>query len=158
MVLPEEYAKNAGVNKKVIGKMTDELGKGYVTEFVALAPKVYAFQQINIDKTLSEEKKAKGTKKMVTKKMLSFDKYRKCLFDYETIECIQHRIQSTPYSVGTIEMTKIALKNHDNKRIRSFYGIKTSPYGTNAFKVCIEELKIKHALATYLNNKKLLNA
>ena len=80
MILPEEYAKNASVNKKVIGKMKDELGKGYMTEFLGLAPKVYAFQQININKTLSEEKKARGTKKMVTKKSLSFDKYKKSLF------------------------------------------------------------------------------
>ena len=43
-VLPEEFAKNASYNKKVIGKMKDELSKGYMTEFVALAPKVYAFK------------------------------------------------------------------------------------------------------------------
>ena len=85
MVLPDEYRKNASVNKKVIGKMKDELGKGYMTEFVALAPKVYAFKQIHIDKTLSEEKKVWGTKKMVTKKPYSFDKYKKCLFDNETV-------------------------------------------------------------------------
>ena len=54
MVLPEEFAENASVNKKVIGKMKDELGKGYMTEFVALSPKVYAFQHIHIDETLSE--------------------------------------------------------------------------------------------------------
>ena len=50
MVLPEEFAKNASVNKKVIGKMKDELYKGYMTEF---APKVYAYQQIHVDKSLS---------------------------------------------------------------------------------------------------------
>ena len=70
MILPDEYKKNASVNKNVIGKMKDELGTGYMTEFVALAPKVYAFKQIHIDKTLSEEKKARGTKKMVTKSLL----------------------------------------------------------------------------------------
>ena len=70
MILHDEYKKNASVNKNVIGKMKDELGKGYMTEFVALAPKVYAFKQIHIGKTLSEEKKARGTKKMVTKSLL----------------------------------------------------------------------------------------
>ena len=34
MVLPEEYRKNASVNKKVIAKMKDELDKGYVREFI----------------------------------------------------------------------------------------------------------------------------
>ena len=107
MVLPEEYAKNASGKKKVIGKMKDQLGKGYMTEFVGLAPKVYAYQQIKTNKTLSEEKKARGIKKMVTKKILSCDKYEKCIFDNETVKCIQYRIKSTPYSVDT---TKITLK------------------------------------------------
>ena len=34
MVLPEEYRKNASVNKKVIAKMKDELDKGYMREFI----------------------------------------------------------------------------------------------------------------------------
>ena len=57
MVLPDEYRKNASVNKKVIGKMKNELGKGYVSEFIAIAPKVYAQKQIQVDGTLSEDKK-----------------------------------------------------------------------------------------------------
>ena len=63
MVLLDEYAKIASVNKKVIGKMKDELGKGYMTEFVALSPQVYAYKQSRLDNSLSEHKKAKGTKK-----------------------------------------------------------------------------------------------
>ena len=55
MILPDVFKQNASVNKKVIGKMKYEIGKGYMTEFVALSPKVYAYQQINIDNTLSEE-------------------------------------------------------------------------------------------------------
>ena len=93
---------------------------------------------------------------MVTKKKsLSFDRYKKCLFNNETVECIQHRIKSTPYSIDTTEMTKIALKNYDNKRLWSFNGITSFSYGTNAFKVCHEELIIKQALAAYLNSQKL---
>ena len=84
MVLPEEYAKNASVNKKVISKMKDELHKWYMREFIALSPKVYAYEQVNVDKTVSEEKKARGTNKAVTKKTLNFDHYKKCLFNNET--------------------------------------------------------------------------
>ena len=51
-----------------------------------------------------------GANKMVTKKSLSFDRYKKCLFNNETVECIQHRIKSTPYSIDTIEMTKNNVK------------------------------------------------
>ena len=53
MVLPEEYAKNASVNKKVIGKIKDELDKVYMREFIALSPKVYAYEQVKVDKTVS---------------------------------------------------------------------------------------------------------
>ena len=116
MILPEEYAKNANVNKKVIGKMKYELGNGYMSEFIALSPKLYASQQVNVDKTLSEDKKARGTSRVVTKKSLSFDHYKKCLFNNETVKCIQHRIKSTPYSVDTAQINRVALKNNDNKR------------------------------------------
>ena len=157
MVLPEEYKKYASVNKKVIGKMKDELDKGYMRGFIALSPKVYAYEQIKVDKTLSVEKKARGTSKAVTKKTLSLDHYKKCLFNNETVKCIQHRIKSTPYSVDTVEINKIALKNSDNKRLRSFNGITTYPYGTSAFMVCIEELKMKQALSSYLDSLKTTN-
>ena len=66
---------------------------------------------------------------------MSFDRYLDCLFNNEVVKCIQHRIKSTPMSVDTVEINKVALKNYDNERLRSFNGITTSPYGTNAFKV-----------------------
>ena len=153
-VLPDEFKKNASVNKKIIGKMKDELGKGHMSEFVAIAPKVYAYQQIHIDNAVSVDKKARGINKLVTKKSLSFDLYKKCLFNNETVKCIQHRIKSTPSCIDTVKMNKIALKNYDNKRLRSFNGITTYPYGTSAFKVCHEELIIKHALVSYLDTLK----
>ena len=110
-VLPEEFAKNASYSKKVICKMKDELSKGHMTEFVALAPKAYAFKQTHIDNSLSEDKKARGTNKSVTKKSLSFDLYKKCLFNNETVKCIQYRIKSTPSCVNTVKMNKLGLKN-----------------------------------------------
>ena len=158
IVLPNEYAKIASVYKKVIGKMKDELGKGYMTEFVALSPKIYAYKQMRLDKYQNEHKKAKGTKKMITKKDLHFDMYKMCLLEDKTFNCIQHRIKSSPMSVDTIEINKIALKNYDNKRLRSFNAITTYPYGANTFKVCFEELKIKQAFATYLDSQKLKGA
>ena len=105
-----------------------------------------AHKQVNVDKTLSSDKKARGTSKAVTKKTLIFDHYKKFLFNNETAKCIKYRIKSTPSSVDTIQINKIALKNSDNKRLRSLDGITIFPYGTSAFKVCAEELKVKHAI------------
>ena len=117
-----------------------------MSEFIALSPKVYAYQQFTVDKTLGEDKKARGTSKYAVKKTLSFDHYKKCLQNNEIVKCTQYGIKSTPSSVDTVQINKIALKNSDNKRLRSFDGITTFPYGTSAFKVCAEELNVKQAI------------
>ena len=104
-------------------------------------------------KKLSEDKKARGNKS-VTKKSQNFDLYKKCLFNNETVKCIQHRIKNTPSCIDTVKMNKIALKSYDNKRLWSFNDITTYLYGTSAFKVCHEELIIKHALVSYLDTLK----
>ena len=71
--------------------MKDERNKGQMSEFIALSLKVYAYQQVQVDKTLTEHKKARGTSKCVFKKSQSFDHYKKCLFNNETVRCRQHR-------------------------------------------------------------------
>ena len=62
-----------GKNKKAIGLMKDELGGEIITEFIALRPKTYSYLTDN-DKI---DKKAKGTKKCIIKKMIKFDDYIK---------------------------------------------------------------------------------
>ena len=78
--------------------------------------------------------------------------YKICLLEDKTFNCIQHRIKGSPMSVDTIEINKIVLKIYDNKRLRPFNGITTYLYGTNAVKICFEELKIKQASGTYLDS------
>ena len=154
MVLPNEYRENASVNRKVIGKMKNELGKGHMIEFIAISSKVYAYKQIQVDGTVIEDKKARGTSKTVNKKTLSFDHYKNYLFNSEVVKCTQYRIKNTPRSVDTVQVNKIALKNNDDKRLRSFNGITTYSYGTSAFVMCIEELKMRQALVAYLESQK----
>ena len=43
----------------------------------------------------------------------------------------------------TEEINKIALNYTDDKRLQTFDGITTSPYGSNAFKVCESEMLTK---------------
>ena len=117
-----------GKNEKVIGKFKDELGGKILTEFVALRAKTYAYVQLNDDK-LEEHKKAKGTKKCVIKKHLNFDLYKKALFNDETIRCSQQRFKSDYHIVYTQTVHKNALANEDDKRIQSFNGVTTYPYG-----------------------------
>ena len=151
MVLPDKHRDNASVNIKNIGKMKNEIGDGHMKEFVALSPKVYASKQYVTDGTIKEEEKPRGTNKNVTKETLSFDRYLDCLFNNEVVKFIQHKIKSTPMSVDTVEINNVALKNYDNKRLRSFNGITTFPYSTNAFKVCFEELQMKRLYESYVD-------
>ena len=61
-------------NKKVIGLMKGELGGKIITEFITLRAKTYSYLINNC----KEDKKAKGTKKCVMKRMIKFDDYKNC--------------------------------------------------------------------------------
>ena len=114
-----------GKNKKVIGLMKDELGGKIITEFVALRPKTYSF----LTDDGKEDKKAKGTKKCIIKKMIKFNDYKKCLLDHEVILKSQQRFISKKHDVYTENINKIALSNNDDKRIVSSNKIRSYPYG-----------------------------
>ena len=97
-----------GKNKKVIGKFKDELNGKIMTEFIALRTKTYAFLQINEEDELEQSKKAKGTKKCVTKKHLNFDLYKRALFNNETIRCTQQRFKSDYRNIFSQSVPKIS--------------------------------------------------
>ena len=114
-----------GKNKKIIGLMKDELGGKIIMEFVTLRPKTYSF----LTDDGKEDKKAKGTKKCVIKKMIKFNDYKKCLLSDEVILKSQQRFISKKHYVFTENINKIALSNNDDKRIISSNKISSYPYG-----------------------------
>ena len=114
-----------GKNKKVIGLMKDELGGKIITEFVTLRPKTYLF----LTDDGKEDKKAKGTKKCIIKKMIKFNDYKKCLLNDEVIFKSQQRFISKKHDVYTENINKITLSNDDDKRIVSSDKIASYPYG-----------------------------
>ena len=114
-----------GKTKEVIGLMKDELGGEIITEFIALRPKTYSYLTDN-DKI---DKKAKGTKKCVIKKMIKFDDYKKCLLNDKVILKSQQRFTSNKHDVCTEDVNKIALSNEDDKRAVSSNKITSYPYG-----------------------------
>ena len=79
-----------GKNKKVIGLMKDELGGRIIREFVTLRPKTFSY----LTDDFKEDKKAKGTKKCVIKRMIKFDDYKKCLLNSEVVLKSQQRFKS----------------------------------------------------------------
>ena len=89
----------------------------------------------------SEHKKAKGTKKCVIKRELTFKNYKDSLLNNQIIIKSQHRFRSDHHKVYTEEVNKIVLSSNDDKRIQTFDRITTYPYGTNTFKVCENEMR-----------------
>ena len=128
-----------GENKKVIGLMKDELEEEIMTEFVALRPKTYAYLMDDG----GGDKKAKGTKKCVIKRLLKFNDYKDCLLNNKIVLKSQQRFKSERHDVYTEKINKIALSSNDNKRLQTFHKITPYPYGTSAGRVCKTELLSK---------------
>ena len=114
-----------GKNKKVIVLMKDELGGKIIMEFITLRPKAYT----NLTDDGKEDKKAKGTKKCVIKRMIKFDDYKRCLLNGEVILKSQQRFRNKGHDVYTENINKIALSNNDDKRLIASDKITSYPYG-----------------------------
>ena len=112
-----------GKNKKVIGLMKDELGGKIITEFVTLRPKTYWYSTDDG----KEDKKAKGTKKCVIKRMIKLDDYENCLLKDKLLLKSQQRFISKKHYVYTEDINKVALSNDDDKRIVSSDKITSYP-------------------------------
>ena len=105
--------------------MKDELGGRIIREFVALRPKTYSY----LTDDCNEDKKAKGTKKCVIKRMIKFDDCKKCLLNDEVVLKSQQRFKSKGHDVYTENINKIGLSINDDKRLVASDKITSYPYG-----------------------------
>ena len=128
-----------GKNKKVKGMMKDELGGKIMKELIGLRPKCYSYltDDGNVDK------KAKATKKCVIKKEIMFNNYVECLKEKNKILRSQQRFKSDVHNVYTEEINKVALSFEDDKKLISYDGITTYPYGISAGILCKQVLLSK---------------
>ena len=92
-----------GKNKKVIGLMKDELGGKIIMEFVTLRPKTYSY----LTDDCKEDKKAKGIKKCIIKRMIKFNDYKNCLLKDEVILKSQQRFVIKKHDVIQKILTKL---------------------------------------------------
>ena len=105
--------------------MKDELGGKIITEFVTLRPKTYSYSTDD-DK---EDKKAKGTKKCIIKRMIKFNDYKNCLLKDKVLLKSQQKFISKKHDVYKENINKMALSNNDDKRIILSDKITSYPYG-----------------------------
>ena len=81
----------------------------------------------------SEHKKAKGAKRFVTKRRLTFRNYKDCLFNNKNILKSQQRFNKHCHDVCTQHINKIALTSNNDDKITTYL------QGTKAVKVCKSE-------------------
>ena len=105
--------------------MKDELGGKIMLEFVGLRAKLYSYKMLDDEET----KKCKGIKKSVVDKTISFEDYKKCLFDRKEERRKMNVIRSYRHNIYTEEVNKIALSSADDKRVIMEDGIHTKAYG-----------------------------
>ena len=112
---PENHPSGikTGVNKKVIGKFKDEAAGKQIKHFVGLRPKLYTYKI----EGQGEKRKAKGVKKYVIKKSLSFDDYKKCLFTEEEVMKEMNILRSQKHEIFSMKVNKVALSANDDKRL-----------------------------------------
>ena len=128
-----------GKNKKVISLMKDELGGKIMKKFIGLKPKCY----VNLMDDDKVDKKAKRTKKCVIKKCIKFNNYEDCVKQKKKELRKQQRFKSDGHNVYTEMVNKVALSFDDDKRLISYDGITTYPYGIGSGILCKQELLSK---------------
>ena len=90
-----------------------------------MRPKTYSY----LTDDCKENKKARGTKKCVIKRIIKFNDYKNCLLKGEVILKSQQRFKSKGHNVHMENINKIALRSNDNKRIILSDKITSYPYG-----------------------------
>ncbi|XP_073982716.1 uncharacterized protein [Rhodnius prolixus] len=120
---PHEHPNYSTKNKKVLGKFKDEVNGQIINEVIALRPKMYA---INVDGNI--KKRAKGVQK-TTLKRISFEDYRRVLFENISMLSIMRSIRSKEHNVFSLEVNKLSLSANDDKRVISQDFIHTKAYG-----------------------------
>ena len=96
-------------NKKVLGKIKDELNGIKIAEFVGLKSKIYSLISVNSEVI----NKAKGVNKKLRHK-----EYLDVLFNKKVVRRKEYmkRIQSKLHEIGTYDVFKISLSSFDDKR------------------------------------------
>jgi hypothetical protein len=116
---------HSNANKKVLGKMKDELPHAFIRSFVGLRSKMYSIE--TSEKTVV--KRAKGVSRNVVAKTLNHADYLAVIFGPCTIDVTQRRISSMRHQIVTREQHRRGLSGADDKRYLLSDNIKTNAHG-----------------------------
>ena len=127
MCIRDSYSTS---NKKIPGVFKDELNGDIMTSFISLAPKMYTYKTYKSNK---EIKKAKGVLKHIIEADLTFDKYKKCLFENSVIVKPQNLFHVKGHKIRTIQQNKIVLTKGSN--IKRIYYDNINSYAIGHYKL-----------------------
>ena len=108
------------VNKKVIGKMKDEMSGKIIAEFVGLRSKMYSIVTVDDEKLV----RAKGVNRELTQ-----SEFRDVLFDKKIVRHCMKRILAKGNKIGTYVVCKISLSCFDDKWFVVDDGVNSLAYG-----------------------------
>ena len=120
---PQEHFLYSSENKKVLGKMKDEMNGRPIEEYVGIRSKMYSVLVGN-----HSFKKAKGIKKCVIQRDLTHEMFKSCIFDSKQFTNKQKQITSQNHNLYTTEADKVSLNPFDNKRYICDDKISTLPF------------------------------
>jgi hypothetical protein len=118
-------------NQAVPGKFKDEMGGKIINEFVGLRSKLYS---LTVQGEKKEKKIAKGVKRCVINKELTFNDYKNTLENKTQLRKDMNFIKSKLHNVNTIKVNKIVCSCFDNKRYILDDGITSYAYGNKNIK------------------------
>ena len=97
----------------------NEAAANNITHFVGLSSKLYSYliEYYGKKEKIDEIGKAKGVKKNVIKKSLTFEDYKKCLFSEEKVIKEMNIIRSQNHDIYSMNVNKVALSANDDKRL-----------------------------------------
>ena len=133
-----EHPNYDKTNKKVLGKFKDEMNGKIITHFIGLKPKAYCYKVYGDEK---EHKKSKGVVKHKVSNQLSYKTYDETLNRNCKEEVSFNTIRSKNHQIYSINQTKYALSNYDNKRYW-YSDFESLPFGHYAIKYILNEKMI----------------
>ena len=120
-----------GVNEKVLGMFKNEVAANQITHFAGLSSKLYSYLTEYYGKKgkIVEICKAKGVKKNVIEKSITFEDYEKCVFFEEKVMKEMNIIRSKNHEIYSMKVNKVALSPNDDKRLIYLNKIDTKALG-----------------------------
>ena len=108
---PKDHFLFSEHNKKVLGKLKDEMNGELISEVIALKSKMYF-----IDSPSKQQKRAKGVIRAILEKDITKEMFLECLFKKKTFSNLMRRIGSEKHQIVGVSGEKISLTPLDDKR------------------------------------------